>query len=205
MTLRNSRCVPEPAGFMKLPLQSGTMQATRGFLVGRFQPFHSGHQHLAESIATDVDELVVGIGSADASHTVRNPFTAGERMVMISQVMAEVDVQTYVVPLEDIDRNAVWVSHVESMCPPFDVVYSNNPLVIRLFTEADYEVRDSQMIDRGRLRGTRIRERIVDGDPWQDRVPEAVVGAIAEIDGVARLRGVARTDGENGEAEGDDG
>jgi nicotinamide-nucleotide adenylyltransferase len=171
------------------------MQTIRGFLVGRFQPFHSGHQQLVEAIADEVDELVIGIGSADASHTVRNPFTAGERMVMISKVLADIDVQTYVVPLEDIERNAVWVSHVESMCPPFDVVYSNNPLVIQLFNEADYEVRDSQMIDRGRLRGTRIRERIIDGEAWQDRVPEAVVGAISEIDGVKRLRTIADTDG----------
>jgi len=172
------------------------MQTLRGFLVGRFQPFHNGHERLVRNIAGGVDELVVGIGSADASHAVRNPFTAGERMVMVSNVLADIPVQTYVVPLEDIERNAVWVSHVESMCPPFDVVYSNNPLVIQLFSEADYEVRDSAMIDRGRLRGTRIRERIIAGEPWKDRVPESVVGAIAEIDGVERLRRIADTDGD---------
>jgi nicotinamide-nucleotide adenylyltransferase len=171
------------------------MQTLRGFLVGRFQPFHNGHDQLVREIADEVDELIVGIGSADASHTVRNPFTAGERTVMISKVLAEIPVQTYVVPLEDIERNAVWVSHVESMCPPFDVVFSNNPLVIQLFRESNYEVRDSRMIDRGRLRGTRIRERIVDGEPWQDRVPEPVAGAIAEIEGVERLRRIADTDG----------
>lgn len=175
------------------------MQTRRGFLIGRFQPFHNGHEQLVESIAHQVDELIVGIGSADASHTVRNPFTAGERMVMISSVVADVDVRAYVVPIEDIDRNAVWVSHVEGMCPPFDVVYSNNPLVIRLFREADYEVRDSDMIDRGRLRGTRIRERIIDGELWADRVPDPVVDAIDEIDGVDRLRDIADSDGGGGE------
>ncbi len=184
-----------PSGLSNSHSSFEYMQTIRGFLVGRFQPFHSGHQQLVESIAGEVDELVIGIGSADASHTVRNPFTAGERMVMISNVLADVAVQTYVVPLEDIDRNAVWVSHIESMCPPFDVVYTNNPLVIQLFNEADYEVRDSQMIDRSRLRGTRIRERIIDDKEWQDRVPEAVVGAIAEIEGVNRLRTIATTDG----------
>ena len=170
------------------------METTRGFLVGRFQPFHSGHRQLVADIAGEVDELVIGIGSADASHTVHNPFTAGERLVMISKVLTDVDLQTYVVPLEDIDRNAVWVSHVESMCPPFDVVYSNNPLVIRLFNEADYEVRDSAMIDRDRLRGTLIREDIIDGESWTDRVPPAVVETIEEIDGVARLRRIADSD-----------
>ncbi len=178
------------------------MQTFRGFLVGRFQPFHSGHEQLVREIATEVDELVVGIGSADASHTVRNPFTAGERMVMISKVLSDIPVQTYVVPLEDIERNAVWVAHVESMCPPFDVVYSNNPLVIQLFREANYEVRDSEMIDRGRLRGTRIRENMLDAEPWQNRVPEAVVAAVAEIEGVQRLRRIADTDGEPDDCDG---
>jgi len=170
--------------------------ATRGFLVGRFQPFHAGHRQLVEAIAEEVDELVVGIGSADASHTVHNPFTAGERTVMITGAIADVDVRQYVVPLEDIERNAVWVSHVESMCPPFEVVYSNNPLVIRLFEEAGYEVRDPPMVERGRLRGTLIRERIIDGEPWRDRVPDPVVEAMAEIDGVGRLRDIADTDTE---------
>jgi nicotinamide-nucleotide adenylyltransferase len=170
------------------------MATTRGFLVGRFQPFHHGHRQLVEEVATDVDELVVGIGSADASHTVRNPFTAGERMMMITGALADVDVQQYVVPLEDIERNAVWVSHVESMCPPFDVVYSNNPLVIRLFEETDYEVRDPQLIERGRLRGTNIRERVVAGEAWRDRVPVAVTETIDEVDGVERLRQIAESD-----------
>ncbi len=171
------------------------METIRGFLVGRFQPFHNGHEQLIPEIAPQVDELIVGIGSADASHTVRNPFTAGERMVMISKVLANIDVPTYVVPLEDLDRNSVWVSHVESMCPPFDVVYSNNPLVIRLFNEANYEVRDSEMIDRGRLQGTSIRDQIIDGEEWKDRVPKPVVDVIAEIDGDQRLRCIAQSDG----------
>jgi nicotinamide-nucleotide adenylyltransferase len=177
------------------------MQTIRGFLVGRFQPFHSGHEKLVQDIAREVDELIVGVGSADASHTVRNPFTAGERIVMISKVLSDIDVPTYVVPLEDLDRNAVWVSHVESMCPPFDVVYSNNPLVIRLFNESDYEVRDSEMIDRGRLRGTNIREQMIEGNEWRNRVPEAVVGAIAEINGAERLQQIAETDGVDNEKE----
>jgi len=37
---------------------------------------------------------------------------------------------------------------------------------------------------------------MIDGEPWQDRVPEVVIAAVAEIDGVARLRRIAETDGE---------
>jgi len=170
------------------------MATTRGLLIGRFQPFHRGHEQLVERIAREVDEVIVGIGSADQSHTRRDPFTAGERIVMISNVLAEMDTPSYVVPIEDLNRNSVWVSHAESMCPPFDVVYSNNPLVIRLFEESDYEVRDSEMFDREELRGTDIRERMIAGDGWRESVPAAVVAAIDEIDGVGRIQTIADSD-----------
>ena len=125
----------------------------RGFYIGRFQPFHDGHRYMAEEIAGEVDELVLGIGSAGDSHTTRNPFTAGERVMMVTKAVEDLDVTTYVVPIEDLDRNAVWVSHVRSMTPRFDVAYSNNPLVVRLFEEAGVEVRGSPMFRRDVLEG----------------------------------------------------
>jgi nicotinamide-nucleotide adenylyltransferase len=166
----------------------------RGFYIGRFQPFHDGHRAVVEAISEEVDELVLGIGSADASHSAHDPFTAGERMMMLTKVVDDIDLTTYVVPIEDIDRHAVWVSHVRSMCPAFDVVYSNKPLVIRLFEEYGIEVRQSEMFDRERLRGTDIRERMIDGEEWRDRVPDPVVETIEEVNGVQRLRTVAKDD-----------
>ena len=106
---------------------------TRGFYIGRFQPFHNGHRAMVDHIVEEVDELVLGIGSADASHTTRNPFTAGERVMMVTKAVKDVDVPTYVVPIEDIDRNAVWVSHIMSMSPSFDMAYSNNWTTSGLF------------------------------------------------------------------------
>ena len=166
----------------------------RGFYIGRFQPYHDGHHAMVERIAGEVDELVLGIGSADDSHTTENPFTAGERIMMITKAVAEFDLPTYVVPLEDINRNAVWVSHVESMCPTFDVAYSNNPLVVRLFEESGIEVRQSPMFDRDRLEGSEIRERMIADRAWRDRVPDPVVETIEEIHGIQRLQHVSETD-----------
>ena len=166
----------------------------RGFYIGRFQPYHNGHHSMVERISEEVDELVLGIGSADDSHTTHDPFTAGERIMMITKAVAEYDLTTYVVPLEDINRNAVWVSHVESMCPDFDVAYSNNPLVVRLFEEAGIEVRQSPMFDRDRLEGSEIRQRMIDDESWRDRVPASVVEVIEEIHGIKRLQHVSDSD-----------
>ena len=166
----------------------------RGFYIGRFQPFHNGHRHMVEEIADDVGEIVLGIGSAGDSHTTRNPFTAGERVMMVTKAVDDLPVTTYVVPIEDLDRNSVWVSHVQSMTPRFDVAYSNNPLVIRLFEEADVEVRQSPMFRRDVLEGTELRERIIHGRDWEDLVPDAVVDVITEVDGAERIRQIAETD-----------
>ncbi|WP_297885178.1 nicotinamide-nucleotide adenylyltransferase [uncultured Halorubrum sp.] len=166
----------------------------RGFYIGRYQPFHDGHQHMVEEIAADVDELVLGIGSAGDSHTTRNPFTAGERVMMVTKAVEDLDVTTYVVPIEDLDRNSVWVSHVRSMTPRFDVAYSNNPLVVRLFEEAGVEVRQSPMFRRDVLEGTELRERMIRGREWEGLVPDAVVDVIREVDGVDRIRRIAETD-----------
>ncbi len=166
----------------------------RGFYIGRFQPFHDGHRRMVEEIAAEVDELVLGIGSAGDSHTTRNPFTAGERVMMVTKAVANLPVTTYVVPIEDLDRNSVWVSHVQSMSPRFDVAYSNNPLVIRLFEEAGVEVRSSPMFRRDVLEGTELRDRMIRGESWESLVPAAVADVIAEIDGVERLRRIAETD-----------
>jgi nicotinamide-nucleotide adenylyltransferase len=149
---------------------------------------------MVEEIAAEVDEVVLGIGSAGDSHTTRNPFTAGERIMMATKAVAEFDVTAYAVPIEDLERNSVWVSHVQSMSPSFDVAYSNNPLVIRLFEEAGVEVRQSPMFNRTVLEGTEVRERMIDGGDWQSLVPDPVVDIIEEIDGIARLQQVSATD-----------
>jgi nicotinamide-nucleotide adenylyltransferase len=167
---------------------------TRGFLVGRFQPFHNGHAQLIETILEDVDELIFGIGSAGESHTDRNPFTAGERILMTTKSLERLSTETtvYTVPIEDLNRNSVWVSHVQSISPRFDIAYSNNPLVIQLFTEAGVEVRQTPMFDRETLKGSEIREAMREGGNWQSHVPEPVIDVIEEINGIQRIQAVSR-------------
>jgi len=160
-----------------------------GLLIGRFQPFHKGHFEIIKKIASECDFVVIGIGSADLSHTFDNPFTAGERYLMIARALREGGVQNfYLVPIVDINRYAVWVSHVVSIVPPFDAVYSNNPLTRRLFREAGYEVRASPLYNRQIYSGTEIRRRILEDEEWESLVPPAVVRTIHEIDGVSRIK-----------------
>lgn len=163
----------------------------RAFYIGRFQPFHLGHHKVITELAKDVDELVIGIGSAQLSHTPENPFTAGERIMMISRGLKDLDLHYYVIPISDIFRNSLWVAHVKSMTPPFSDVYTNNPLVSRLFYEAGYRVKYSPMYNREEYSGTEIRRRMLAGEKWEHLVPAAVVDVINEIKGMNRLRWVS--------------
>jgi nicotinamide-nucleotide adenylyltransferase len=166
----------------------------RGFYIGRFQPYHNGHQSVLECIADEVDEIIIGIGSAQLSHTVDNPFTAGERVLMITRALASLGCPFYVIPIEDIKRNALWVAHIRSMTPPFDLCYSSNPLVVQLFREAGINVQSPAMYERDTHSGTEIRRRMLKGEPWKTLVPSAIVRVIREIDGVSRLKEIAQGD-----------
>ena len=168
----------------------------RAFYVGRFQPFHLGHDRIIKTIAKDVDEIVIGIGSAQKSHSVRDPFTAGERVEMVCKALEDFPIRHYIIPLEDVEYNALWVSHVKSMSPKFDVVYSNNPLVVQLFTEAGIEVRRPAMYERDIYSGTAVRQAMVDSQngEWEKYVPPTVAGVIRDINGVCRIKRVAGND-----------
>src|SRR5207247_3157762 len=133
---------------------------SHGFLVGRFQPFHRGHLAMMRRILESKEEIIVGIGSAQYSQTGENPFTAGERYEMIKRALDAEGIHNYhIVPIPDTHVHSVWVSHVTSLVPRFDVVYTNSDLVVRLFREHGLKALSPLLLDRERLSGTTVRHR----------------------------------------------
>jgi nicotinamide-nucleotide adenylyltransferase len=169
----------------------------RGLYVGRFQPFHLGHLSVVKQILNGVDELVIVIGSAQYSHDLDNPFTAGERLVMIRKALeeAKLDCQRlWIVPVPDVHLHMMWVSALEGYTPKFDVVFSNEPLTRRLFREAGYKIKAIKFYDRKVFSSTRIRQKMLEGDSWKKLVPKSVASYIEEIDGITRLRDLNKSD-----------
>ena len=80
------------------------------------------------------------------------------------------------------------------MTPPFDRVYSGNPLMVRLFAEVGIPVESPTMYERETYCGTAIRKLMLDGESWEHRVPPAVASVIREIGGVERLQQIAGSD-----------
>jgi nicotinamide-nucleotide adenylyltransferase len=169
----------------------------RGLYVGRFQPFHKGHLEAIKEVLDEIEELVIVIGSAQYSHNIHNPFTAGERLVMIRHALQEAGIdysKLWIVPVPDVHLHMLWVSALEGYTPRFNVVYSNEPLTRRLFTEAGYRVKSVRFFERKIFTSTLVRERMLKDQNWTTLVPKSVAEFINEIDGVNRFRDLNRTD-----------
>jgi len=163
----------------------------RGLYVGRFQPFHRGHLELVRGLLDRAPEieLLVAIGSAEQAFTWENPFTAGERYEMIDRSLREAKVaRVVIVPVADIARHALWVRYLEGLLPPFDRVFTHNPLTHLLFERAGYPVERPPLFDRRRHEGSRLREMLSRGQDVGARVPPAVGRYLEEIGAADRLR-----------------
>lgn len=161
----------------------------RPLFVGRFQPFHLGHLDMVRRVVEAHGEILIGIGSAQYSHTRENPFTAGERYEMIKRTLDSERIHPYnLVPIPDTHVHSVWVGHVVSLVPKFGVVYTNSPLVVRLFREKGFRVEELPLFERDVYSGAIVRDRIYHGGDWKPLVPQAVASYILEIDGPQRIR-----------------
>ncbi len=161
----------------------------RGLFIGRFQPFHNGHLEVIKEMASEVDKLILVVGSAQESHTFEDPFTAGERHLMMSESLEANEILNYyIIPIMDINRYKVWVAHVRSLVPPFDVIFTNNELTSTLFAEAGVEVRRPKLYDRSKYSGKEVRRRMALDEDWHSLVPAPAAKVIEDIGGVRRIK-----------------
>ncbi|MHA1409070.1 MAG: nicotinamide-nucleotide adenylyltransferase [Candidatus Odinarchaeia archaeon] len=164
-----------------------------GFIIGRFQPVHKGHIKAILDTVRRVDLLIIGVGSAQKSYFKNNPFTAGERIMMLKAALNEnkIDPSKYlIIPIEDINDNRLWVQHVVTLIPPIDIVFTNDPLSHYLFKKAGYRTEHVKEFDRKIYSATEVRRRMREDEDWESIVPKSVVKIIKEIDGVERVKAI---------------
>ena len=174
---------------------------TRGLMIGRFQPFHNGHLYLAKQILKECDELIIAIGSAQFNYIYKDPFTAGERVLMIHAALSsetkDIDLtKCYIIPIVNDENNARWFGHLKSMVPPFHVLYTGNEFVIGLASR-EVQIRKPSFLKKEQYNGTNIRKQIATMQQqnnqqlrrqnWKDLVPNVVCTIIEEIDGFKRI------------------
>ena len=169
----------------------------RAVMPGRFQPFHKGHLSVVKWALERMDELIIVVGSAQESHTLQNPMTAGERILTIRRALecAGIDLRkVYIIPVPDILMNSAWVAHVKTYVPPFDHVVTRNPLVKVLFEESGYKVLEPPAFEREKYVATNIRYQMATGEGWEEYLPDCVPELIKEMGIIDRIRSLMRRD-----------
>lgn len=95
--------------------------------IGRFQPFHIGHEQVIRTALTLAENVIVLIGSANQPRTIKNPWTYMERVGMIADGLdlnkPDAGRVTYA-PLPDAAYNdQKWAANVQAAVD--DIVYKN--------------------------------------------------------------------------------
>lgn len=169
------------------------MQADRLLVVGRFQPPHLGHLSLIKYSLGVSRETVVVVGSAQESHTLENPMTAGERVealnIMLSETLGDdFCKRVKIVPVMDIAMNKVWVQYLTMLLPKFDGVVSGNELVLMLFEDMGFKAIKPPMYNRDVCSGTEIRRAILEGSNWASCIHPSVKKYLESIGFVERVK-----------------
>ncbi len=82
-------------------------------LVGRFQPFHNGHQALLKLALQSAARIIVVLGSSHQARNAKNPFTWQERASMIGSTLDEVDKERVsFTPVRDYYDDKQWCAAV---------------------------------------------------------------------------------------------
>lgn len=110
----------------------------KALFIGRFQPFHQGHLDAIKQISEP--KIIIGIGSSQYSGTTDNPYGFEERQKMIETALQDLDVNYKIIAIPDIHDEDNWVEHVKNIVDDFDVVYTGNDWVKRLFEDKGYRV-----------------------------------------------------------------
>ena len=151
-------------------------------ILGRFQPFHLGHLELIRAVKNRYDKIIIAVGSAQEKGTSENPFDKDERMDMIKLGLESAGIFEYdMVCIDDINNDEKYVTHVESIVPEFNVIYSGNDLVLKLFKQAGYLTKRFDYVNREEWNGTSIRKMMLEGGEWKSMLQPEVSTFIDKI------------------------
>ena len=160
----------------------------KALFIGRFQPFHNGHLQLIAELTKSYEHIIIGVGSSQYSHTAENPFTYEERSEMITQALAEENINNFsIIAIPDLHDPPHWVNHVTNLTPIFDIVITNNDFTTQLFKEKGYLIKHTPIYNRQEFSGREIRRRIREYEPWKELVPPVVYRYIIQIHGDQRV------------------
>lgn len=118
---------------------------TFGVYIGRFEPPHLAHLAVMVEALSEVQKLIVVIGSARAARTTRNPFTAEERQGMIAEMLLQAGIARsrllFTQVRDYLYNESLWLSEVQSGVTAHTRGSSDVALIGHLKDESSYYLR----------------------------------------------------------------
>jgi nicotinamide-nucleotide adenylyltransferase len=90
--------------------------------------------------------------------------------------------------IPDVDNHEKWTFEIEQIVPKYDVVFTNDEFTKTLFEKRQINVIQVMLKDREKFSGTNIRQLILDGESWQDLVPQGTRKVLNKINATDRLK-----------------
>lgn len=162
--------------------------------IGRFQPFHVGHESVIREALNQAKEVIVVVGSSFAARNIRNPFTFEERKAMIKAVFPQETVK--VVPVADYPYDdGKWIAAIQSLVSA-TMSFTPDPINVALIghkkDESSYYLNlfprwDSiSVASHDGINATEIRNALFEGElaevyDWRSFMPKEVKTVIKPI------------------------
>ena len=131
----------------------------KGIVLGRFQPFHNGHEHLVLEALKQFQEVTIAVGSSQEEWTTDNPFSFKERQSMIEAWVTEKSLseRITIVGIEDINDPPNWVEHASKAHGIGTLITSDKPTK-DLYESEEFPVNWIDLHEREQFEGWRVRQ-----------------------------------------------
>ncbi|MDC3299865.1 hypothetical protein OAV20_01350, partial [Euryarchaeota archaeon] len=103
--------------------------------------------------------LIIAVGSSNRPETLKNPWSASERIAMISLWLDnEAKFDAIVVAIPDIEDPPNWVSHAEKYHGTSGIFFSSDSSSCDLYNNSDWIIISMPLLQRDDYEGWRVRE-----------------------------------------------
>ena len=160
-----------------------------GLRIARIQPPHHGHiDAIQQALDFWLKKIIIGIGSANISHTSDNPFSADERQYMIQTLLDKHGLTSYtqIHHLPDFPDDTQRTQHIIQTIPDFTHVISDNTRVNSLFHDKIIIQPQTNLP----VRASVIRQAIIQQQDHilQQFLSPEIINYLTQIDGYQRIK-----------------
>jgi nicotinamide-nucleotide adenylyltransferase len=160
--------------------------------IGRFQPFHNGHLKAIKWILEKEKNISIVIGSSQEVLDKKNPFFLRERKKMLEKALLAENVKNFrIYHVPDCKDDVLWAKKVLRETKSKSLVFTRNPWTKKCFQKIGIKVKSHPMFFN-ELSATKIRNKVVKNQKWENLVPNSVFCLLKKVNGEKRIKSLLK-------------